>query len=772
MTSEEFDLHTFFDQVWGEQKGNVVLGQMDQAGPRGQLTRSWDFSWPAQIDDIVQFVRSRDTTDMYYSPLVYGDMRSPARPGQEQGRLRRIPENALSCRVIYQDSDSCTPDKFRVPPSIHLTTSAGHFQDLWVLHEPVPADTAAHMSRQIAVAHKADGSDPSSWSANKFLRIPGTTNTRHGFPSRVKCEMFGDMYDTSDLDAEYGEVDVEVHRPIARLMDTYLDTDEDLPDFAESYDMIPPAEVDRLGLNRLVFEPYDEGRRSETRYRLLCQLFRVRPALDFERVLAVAWHAPAASKWREDSRNVRGLIMEAQKAQIEVAYETGEGVSAPTANEFQVGELAPIERPAVSLLSEDERQTVDNARNFVRDYEVWSMSKLGGAHNGAYARMNAWSILSCAFGDLGIIPSTGDSLNLFAMGIGDSGSGKTTSRRLFDSVTEEIFDQCHQGDKGWWIGTSASPQGLHEILLERDNKVSLFMADEAHGWFSTVNNQQWALGTYEALALYYDGTVPPIHKTGKPQLSGKTAHTYFNVHLMGTMKGEMSITNVLSRAMFFSGFLPRFTWYISDPKTVTEDSMQESNGDGEKYTHGFEPMARQWAAEFANTRKQMRAKHRKRTISMNMTDEALARLTKMKWDAREIAKDRNEWELLEPCMIRIGPNVRRAASLLALADERDVVTMDDLLFAIAAAEEWLSNLFTMAKSISASMWARDVDEIEKFISAKGGRALYEVVMRRFSSRRSRDLMEQVSSLMVQGRIKEDNQKGKKYLVINEGKAED
>ena len=767
MSTEDYDLHAFFELVWGEQQGNVVIGQMDRSGPKGELTRSWDFVWPQQLDDIVQFVRSRDTTDVYYSPLVYGNMRAKPKPGQELGRLRRIPENALSCRVIYQDSDSCTPDKFHLAPSVHLTTSIGRYQDLWVLHEPIPADEAALLSRKIAVAHRADGSDPSSWSANKFLRIPSTTNTRHGFPVTVTASISGEVYDVTDVEAEYGDVDVEVYRPIARLMDHYLDTEEDLPDFAESYDMIPREEIERLRLEPLIFEPHDPDRRSETRYRLLCQLFRVSPPLEFDRILAVAWHSPAASKWREDARNVRGLIMEAQKAQTEVAYEKGTGVSAPTANELQVGELAPIIRPKVGLLTEDERNKVANADHFIRDYEIWSMSKLGPAHNGPYARMNAWATLSCAFADLGIIPSTGDNLNLYALGIGDSGSGKTSARRLFDSVTQEIFDQ----DKAWWIGTGASPQAIHETLLERDGKVSMFMADEAHGWFNTVNNQQWADGTYEALALYYDGQVPPIHKTTKRDLSGKSARTYFLCHLMGTMKGEMSITNVLTRSMFFSGLMPRFTWYISDSRVVTPDSMEESNGDGEKIVNGFEPMARQWAAQFANTKKQLRAKHKRRQIPMNMTQEALDRLTEMKWDAREMAKARNEWELLEPCMIRIGPNVRRAASLLALADERDEVTLDDLLVAIEAAEEWISNLFTMAELVSASAWARDVDEVENFIAAKGGKALYEVVMRRFRSRRSRDLLEQITSLMAQGRIKEENSGGKKYLALNQNKQE-
>lgn len=772
MADDEFGLHTFFEMVWGEQVGNVVLGQMDQAGPRGQLTRSWDFHWPTQIDDIVQFVRSRDTTDMYYSPLVYGEMRSKPKPGQEQGRLRRIPENALSCRVIYQDSDACTPDKFRVEPTIHLTTSPGRYQDLWVLYEPLPAEEAALLSRKIAVAHKADGSDPSSWSANKFLRIPGTTNTRHGFPSRVTATSSGELYDVTDIEAEYGDVDVEVYRPIARLVDHYSDTEEDLPDFEESYNLVPREEIDRLHLNSLVFEPYPEGKRSETRYRLLCQLFRVNPPLEFERILAIAWHAPSTSKWREDARNVRGLIMEAQKAQTEVGYERGTGVSAPEPGELVVDTGYNTRRVAVELLDEGERGRVANNNSFIRKYEVWSMSKLGPAHNGPYARMNAWTALSCAFSDLGIIPSTGDSLNLFAMGIGDSGSGKSSARRLLDSVLEEVFDQCHQGDKGWWIGTNASPQALHEILLERDRKVSLFMADEAHGWFRTVNNQQWAEGTYEAIALYYDGDVPPIHKTTKRDLSGKKAKTFFLTHLMGTMKGELSITHVLTRSMFFSGLMPRFTWYIGDSRAVTEDSMAESNGDGEKITAGYEPWARQWAAEFADTRKQLRIKHKRKVIPMNMTQEALDRLTQMKWDARTMASKRNEWELLEPCMIRIGPNVRRAASLIALSEGRDTVELDDLLVAIEAAEEWIANLFTMAELVSASQWAREVDEIESFITAKGGQALYEVVMRKFRARRSRDLLEQINSLMIQGRVREDNKGGKKYLALNMNQKEE
>jgi hypothetical protein len=749
------------EMIWGDQQGRVVVGLMNQAGPRGELSRSWDFAWPSEVDAVVKFLEDHANEDAYFSPLIYGNQRD-----EKTKRLRRIPENAISSQVVYQDSDTCSADNFLVRPSIHVTTSAGKYQDYWLLHEPVSADEAALMSRKIAVAHREHGSDPSSWSANKFMRALAT-NTRHGFPEVVKAEAWGDVYDSSDILAEYGDVDVEVYRPIARLIDNYVDSDQDLPTYSTSVDKIPRDQWQALNIERLVTEQPPEGKRSDMRYRLLCQLFRVDPPLAFEDILSIAWHAPASNKWREDARNIRGLIMEAQKAQTEVAYEKGQGVSASSKGELAV-DIHRDDRPEVSLLADAERDSVSNLNHFIRRYETWSMSKLGSTHNGPYARMNAWTVLSCAFADLGVIPSTQDSLNLYSLGVGDSGSGKSSSRRLMDSVTKELF----QEDQGWYVGTAASPNAIHELLLERDGKTSMFLGDEAHGWFNTVNTQQWAGGTYEAIALYYDGHVPPIHKTTRRELSGKTATCYFLVHLMGTMKGQLSITNVLTPAMFHSGFIPRFCFYLSDERVVTKETLAESNGDGEYITQGFEPMARQWAAEFQNTRKQLRAQHKRRQIPMNMTQEALDRLTRMKWDAREIARTRNEWELLEPCLIRLGPNVRRAASLLALEDGRSEVTLTDLTVAIEQAEEWLSNLFLMAEKVSASLWARDTDEIENFVTGKGGKALYEVVMRRFASRRTRDLMEQITSLMAQGRLKETNDRGKKYLVINQKQQED
>ena len=752
-------VHQFITTILGEQEGWVVCGLMDKAGPRGQLNRQFDFYYPDNVEDIVEWASSHRTADAYISPLVYGDMRKKNKDGSD-GNIRRIPENAKSSLVVYQDSDTCPPDKFRLRPSVHVDSSAGKGQDYWVLMEPVDAERAADASRRIAIAHRQDGSDPSSWSANKYLRIPGTTNTRHGFPETVEGRLTGELYSIEDIESAYSDISFE-EKPIMRLpVDVSFDDVQDLPEYATALAKLPGS----FKMTLITDEPSPTQDRSTLRYRLLCDLFRV-DGLTFEEVLAIAWHAPASRKWREDPRNLRGLIAEALKAQTDVAYKAGDNVSQVSPEDLIVEQVEkPRER--VSMMTDEERNLAAGEQDFIKRYVRWSSEKLGSAFNAPYARMNAWSILTAAFSDFGRIPTTGDALNLFQMGLGDSGSGKSAARRLWKRCVHEVFDT----DSGWLLGSNASPVALHEKLIERDGKVSFFTADEAHGWFKATNSQQWADGIYEAIAEYYNGDVPPILRAsqGRREMSGKGATTFFNIHMMGTVLGEHSLPSVLNRSMFFSGFLARFVWYVGESKPVTEETLRETNGDGEYATYGHEQQARQWAAEFAHTKKTLKARTGRSVIALNATQEALDRITAFKKDLRDLAMKRAEWDILEPSTIRLSESLRKAASLIALDDGRAEVTLRDVVVALEAAEEWVENLFFVAEKISASAWAREVDEIEAFVIAKGGSVSREVVMRKFSSRHLRDLLTQLDSLHAQGRVVEGEDKGKKLLKVVKG----
>lgn len=749
MIERNDEIYQFVTAILGEQSGWVVCGLMSQAGPRGQLNIQKDFLYPEDVEALVEWAESHQAQDVYISPVLYGEMR------KSNGNIRRIPENALSSLVVYQDSDTCRPEKFRLTPSIHVESSAGRYQDYWVLTEPVTADRAADASRRIAIAHKADGSDPSSWSANKFLRLLGT-NTRHGFPERVEAGFSGELYDIEDIEAKYADVTFE-EKPLMRLpAEVSFDDVQDLPEYATALSKIPGT----FKMSLITDEPSANQDRSTLRYRLLCDLFRT--DLTFEEVLAVAWHSPASRKWREDPRNLRGLIAEALKAQQEVAYRDAEIIE-PVSPEDLIAAEQKVERLSVELISDEERTLATAESDFIARYERWSMDRLGPAHNGPYARMNAWSTLSAAFCEVGRIPYTGDSLNLFMTGLGGSGSGKSSSRRLWKACVSEIFEH----DSGWLLGSDASPVALQEKLIERDGKVSFFAADEAHGFFKATNSQQWAEGIYEKMAEYYNGDVPPMLRVaqGRRELSGKSARTFFNVHFMGTLKGELSLPAQLNTGLFHTGFLARFIWYIGDEKQVTDESLRETNGDAEAAVSGFEYQARQWAAEFANTKKILKAKTGKGVFAMNLSNTALERMSEFKRRTRDLAMERAEWGILEPSLTRLWESTRKAASLLALEDGRVEVGLQDVIIAILHAEEWVSNLFTIAAQISASAWAREVDEIEAFVLVKGGSVLRTVVLRKFGSRHPRDLMQQLDMLVEQGRLKVAEEKGKKYFQI-------
>lgn len=744
MTSQVRD---FVQLVLGDMRGNAVVGLMDKPGPKGQLNRFHDFVYPDQLDEIVGFFKNHSNEDAYLSPLLYGEQRN------EKGKVRRIPENALTSQTIYQDSDTCEPQNFRLPPSIHLTTSSGKYQDFWVLTEPISAKEASDISHKVAIAHRDQGSDPSSWSANKLLRVPNTVNTRHGFPEQVQVQFSGVVYNFYDVAGAYENVTVESRAIIRLPAEVNYEGEGDLPDYATALDKLPSD----FDLDILTKEHKEGTDRSRLRYRLLCDLFRT--GLDFEDVLSLAWNAPVSRKWKEDPRNLRGLIAEALKAQQETEGQVYNPHFEPSEDEEEEG-VSNQEWP--KLLTEDERDSIRGDQNFLRRYDEFNRVKLGRQYNGPYVRMHAWQVLSAAFSTVGFIPRGNgpEGLNLFSMIVGDSGSGKTTALKPYQQCLNEIFGE----DKGWYIGSNASPNALHEKLLERDGKFSVLNADEAHGWFRQVNTQQWADGIYEALAGFYDGDVPPMLRTGNREISGKSAKCHFNMHLQGTMDGELSLSTVLTRSMFLSGFLARFIWTIGEPSHMTQESMEETQSNADYVRLGYEPVIRQWAAEFSDTKTKLRAKHKRNSIAMMMDSESLARMSAVKWQITEMYRGDRNWEILQPSVMRLGPNIRRAASLLALEEGEDTVSLRHTLIAIEAAEEWVHSLAIMADKISDSEWKRLVEEVYQFIASKD-RVSLEAVNRRFDSRHLKDLTMQIETLKAQGRVKETLERGKKWLNL-------
>jgi len=267
----------------------------------------------------------------------------------------------------------------------------------------------------------------------------------------------------------------------------------------------------------------------------------------------------------------------------------------------------------------------------------------------------------------------------------------------------------------------------------------------------------------EDLALLYDGTVPPMLRVGKKEMS-KAAKTQFVMHLMGTPE---EIARSLNREMFKSGFLARFMWSIGEPRTLSKEAVKEEDSDGTEIKLGFEPMARQWAAEFSEIKRQLRAEQASNNIAVGITKEAAKRMTDVKWDLANLVKKSDpNWDIINPSLVRMGVTIRKCATLLAVSEGRKTTELADVLKAIEAAEEWVKNLMIVARNINASDFERACDEVEAFVNSKEEKVKIEFVNRRFKAWRVRDLQEAVGALTSQGRIKEVMDSGSKWLVIN------
>ena len=124
-------MEDFIRTILGDNAGYAFVSRASGKTANGKLNVNIHnaFQYPAQVDDMVKYAQEHANEDVYLSPLLYGDKKN------DKGKIARTPENALSSQTIYMDSDLCTPDKFRLPPSIHVVTSRGRGHDYWLLDD-------------------------------------------------------------------------------------------------------------------------------------------------------------------------------------------------------------------------------------------------------------------------------------------------------------------------------------------------------------------------------------------------------------------------------------------------------------------------------------------------------------------------------------------------------------------------------------------------------------------------------------------------------------
>lgn len=693
---------------------------------------------------------------LYQSALSFTDGRITKFKDEKTGATRtetgRRKANLKEGRVVWCDADTATPDKFRLRPSAIIQSSNGRFQLYWRLESVHAAWEILEVVNKIALAHSKSGADLSSGAGGtKLALVPGCKNTKrypddyakdpslagqlvHPDKPRVTLQYTGETYTLEQIRAAYSDVDLKP--------DVQVELNNEIPSLLpwdDAFGKLPSRSSTGQDFFTLATEPEKEGSdRSEYLFLLLCECYR--EGLTPQEILTVAWAAPAATKWsKEDSRGIGGLWGEVQRAIATVDAERGTDVGPPE----------PVEQiniSATELLSAEEIENRRGSAFYVDQYQENAASQLVKA-NMPYHKANAWSTLSAAYSmSVAYVENSRKvPCNLWVMSVGETGTGKGDARKIYEEVMDAVSPGGWDGNVN--IGSNAHVNTLTDILLERDGQVSTLFSDEADGVFSVLRDQKWTTGSLQSWTDWFDGKVNPIIRKDKKGVY-KGARTLFLVWFQGTPE---KISNVLTRDMFDSGFLPRFVWYVGEKADLDPDeAFSITEGDLDVAQAGTDP----WIVEVGNHTRRVRQMHGTVQEVMPWDQEAIARVEEA-WKAMYASIEGSAFSMgIQQSHRRMGMHMRKAATLNATHEGRDYVSVDDALVAIDAAQDWWKNLRHMVASISSSPWAKSQDEILEWLRTEGGESTLVKFNTRFRDIEKRIREQLIAELVVQGWVKE------------------
>lgn len=730
------DSRVFFESVFGEGAGYATIVTMDA---RKNPTVQKFFNYPSELDLIVDYVEKFVNEDVYFSPILFHEQ-------------RRIRENAKEVAVVYADADACPPEKFLIKPSISVQTSPNRWHCYWMLEKAHEPHIIATMSKKVAYAHKNDGCDLSGWNPTKLLRVPGTRNTKYENESyTVIGSTSGEIYTLEEMEQTYGKTEIEAISEVSLV-----------PMPAQSADIVTilskiPANSEIATL--YMDEPPVNADWSKRLWKLEMEMFRL--GFSPEEVFVIAKHAKC-NKYHSPLRPKR---LDADGDLWREILRASQSFGTTATPEYVLDEIDKRTEKPVDFLTEDERGVVATNKTFVDRYVDWSQKKTDAAVE--YQIAGAFTILSSCFSDTGhAVPKYGKmGLNLWFMILGETTrSRKSTSRQLMLRIVREYEKFAgYQID----VGSDVTAEGLVKLLSVRDKQTSLFHRDEVQGMFKDFINKTYMATAAERFTELYDGHVPVIVRSTGGSSPGKgmqseRAETNFLMYLMGITS---KTADVLTTEYFRSGFLARFIYVIADAPDRTFESEAISQADEVEVRSRDDEMDNIVRSLYdAYLYWQKKGAPFPRPI--RLTDEALERFNKFKWEMGEYTNGHDHEESIEPSRQRLALSIWKCAILIAMYDKSDEVELRHMLIAIHYSEDWFRNLVRMAGAISASEWQREVDQVESMIASKGGRMRYEDVYKRFANKRKREFDEMLDALKSQGRLGVSSESGKMYLEVN------
>lgn len=752
-----FDYQGFFEAIFGEMtsnEGHATIWNSRRPGTRPNVDHWYD--WPQDAVKMSQFCAFAQDLDLYVSPHFYGDEISGI-----TNHLSRSVSNAQHCAAVYQDADTFDPTGYRIPPSIIVRTSdfpgkQTHWQAWWLLDGIYTSSEVAAVAKKMCYAHRDEGADISSHSANKIMRIPGSMNTKEtpGSPVEATKLDYSLRYSLYEIDNAYKDikVDTDISRKIEEALKDIPDIDElDLPDISEAYARIPPSASNVIEL----LKADNPSRRSEIRRRIMLDLMEA-GASDPD-IVALVYSSPSGNKYREDSRGVRMAWWELQRAKA--FEEVKEGGSTEAIEAFDWGEIA-VDNETGEIVSEevefhvledsDRLYCKQSPNNFINIYMQYVKDSLGNRYNEPYHRICALLLLCMTVGEYGRIPMGGGMsmpLALYAMILGPSSSGKSEAKNLLSNTIS-----TWEGTDGKVLGEDIAPTTLAKTLYDIGEWPTLYTQDEGAKVIKQAQQNSYLTGLLEMFTLIYDGKVRIPARSGE---HGGESQVSTSMEFFSTPE---NMYGALNMGLFESGFLARSLWVNGHKVNITQDTFVPRQVSDEEAATGVSSAARaitaqlrtngdRWFSAWSETHTTRRKPY---TFTNGQKEVFAAGMMKI----LKYCEGHKYFEMaLKSSILRMGNSILRASALLAIADgDRETDKANYIRFALCEADEWVHGLLQAADHVSESDFAKACAEIVDALIKSGGEMSYSAVIRLDPNVPARIVSDRIATLRAQGKV--------------------
>jgi Bifunctional DNA primase/polymerase, N-terminal. len=368
-----------------------------------------------------------------------------------------------------------------------------------------------------------------------------------------------------------------------------------------------------------------------------------------------------------------------------------------------------------TFLSPSEEAIANGYEWWGADYLAWVQTRL--THfNRPYHVGSMWAALSVIASPWGKVPLKGakpTDCNLYLNILGDSTSGKSEAWMFGTGM----IDTYYGVENSPIIADvkKASALSVHRTLILRDGKASLVYSDEVQSFFQDIKTNKWQGTIMGDLSDYYGGNVPPKNTMNDKEISGKRAKTILTTYLTGI--ADLSL-DAISITNWRDGFFYRFLWGFGLPRE--EDNYEiEFETSVTSYTAQFEA----WAREFKRVGALQEVKWGPGRI-VQWTKEANLRLNMLN---KQLADATRTDPLFDTVFVnsnrRFLISIMKCATLIALSEASEVVTLEHLLVAMTYAGPWHRSMVLAVRETGKEMFDREVERCLVWVKRNAVRQL-------------------------------------------------